>query len=56
MVDDMKGGYDMAKACGVPFACAGWSHDLPEIRDYMKQNCDIYFETVDDFKKYLFGT
>ena len=56
LVDDMKGGYDMAKACHVPFACAGWSHDLLEIRDFMKQNCDIYFETVEDFKNYLFGT
>ena len=27
MVDDLKPGYDMAHACGVPFACAGWSHD-----------------------------
>ena len=34
MVDDLKPGYDMAHACGVPFACAGWSHDDPEIRAF----------------------
>ncbi len=56
MVDDLKPGYDMAKSCGVPFACAGWSHYLPEIEDYMKNNCDHYFTTVREFSDFLFST
>lgn len=55
MVDDMKGGYDMARACGVPFACAGWSHNDPVIIDFMRQNSEIYFETVSAFESFLFG-
>ena len=55
MVDDMKNGYDMAHACGVPFACAGWSHFDPLIIDFMRRNSDYYFETVDAFEAFLFG-
>lgn len=54
MVDDMKHGYDMSKKVGVKFAAAGWSHIVPEIRDFMKKNCDLYFETVADLEKELF--
>lgn len=54
MVDDLKPGFDMAKKCGVPFACAGWSHYLPQIADYMKENCDFYFSTVQAFSDFLF--
>lgn len=54
MLDDMKPGYDMAKKVGVPFAAAGWSHIVPEIREFMLKNCDMYFKTVDEFEKELF--
>lgn len=56
MVDDMKSGYDMAKCCDVPFACAGWSHDVEEIAEFMKQNCEVYLQTVAALEEYLFGT
>lgn len=55
MVDDMKNGYDMARACGVPFACAGWSHSDPVIIDFMRNNSDFYFESVSAFEDFLFG-
>ena len=55
MVDDMCTGRDMAEACGVPFACAGWSHESELIRKDMKDNSKVYFEKVSDFEKYLFG-
>lgn len=55
MVDDMKNGYDMAHACGVPFACAGWSHSDPEIIDFMQRNSDFYFQTIKVFAAFLFG-
>lgn len=55
MVDDLKPGYDMAHACGVPFACAGWSHDDPEIRAFLRRFSDFYLETVQALKPLLFG-
>ena len=55
MLDDLKPGYDMAKAAGVPFAAAGWAYDIPEIEGFMRQNCDLYFKTVEEFRKYLFA-
>lgn len=54
MVDDMKGGCDMARRCNVPFACAGWSHTDPEIIAFMRKNSDFYFETVAEFTQWLF--
>ena len=55
MVDDLKPGYDMAHACGVPFACAGWSHDDPEIRAFLRRFSDFYLETVQALEPLLFG-
>lgn len=53
VVDDLKPGLDMARSCGTAFAGAGWSHIIPEIRDYMKLNSDYYFSTVDSFKEFI---
>jgi phosphoglycolate phosphatase/pyrophosphatase PpaX len=53
MLDDLKPGYDMAKRCGVPFAAAGWSNDIPQIERFMRQNCDLYFKTVAELAAYL---
>ena len=55
MVDDLKPGYDMAHACGVPFACAGWSHDDPEIRPILRRFSHFYLETVQELAPLLFG-
>lgn len=49
VLDDLKPGYDMAKALGVPFAAAGWANDIPEIERFMRNNCDQYFKTVRSF-------
>lgn len=55
MVDDLKTGYTMANACGVPFACAGWSdNQIPMIREFMKQNSDYYLERVEDLEQLLY--
>jgi phosphoglycolate phosphatase/pyrophosphatase PpaX len=56
VVDDLKPGYDMAKAAGVPFAAAGWANDIPKIETFMRTNCGLYFKRVADLKKWLFGT
>ena len=53
MVDDLKPGYDMCRACNVPFAAAGWANDVPEIRRFMQKNCDFYFKTVAELDAFL---
>ena len=53
MLDDLKPGYDMAKACGIKFAAAGWANDIPQIETFMRGNCDLYFKTVAELAEYL---
>lgn len=55
ITDDLKPGYDMAKAAGVKFAAAGWANNIPEIESFMRANSDLYFKTVSEFKAYLKG-
>lgn len=55
MVDDMLTGYHMAQTCGVPFACAGWSHADAAISDPMRRDCKIYLDTISELEKLLFG-
>lgn len=54
VVDDLKPGYDMAQAAGVPFAAAGWANDIPEIESFMRSNSPLYFKTVEALHRYLF--
>lgn len=53
VVDDLKPGYDMAAACQVPFAAAGWANDIPEIEQFMRKNCVHYFKTVQELADFL---
>ena len=53
MIDDLKPGYDMAKACGVPFAAVGWANDIGAIESFMRKNCSLYFKTVSELASYL---
>lgn len=55
VVDDLKPGYDMARAAGVDFAAAGWAYDVSEIESFMRRNCDFYLKGVEDLKKLLFN-
>lgn len=55
MVDDLSAGYAMAKKVNVPFACAGWSHFIPEIQEYMSRECgEMYLSKVSQLRKLLF--
>ena len=54
VLDDLKPGYDMARACGVPFAAAGWANDIPQIERFMRASCKLYFKTVVGFKEWFF--
>ena len=55
VVDDLKPGYDMARAAGVPFAAAGWANDIPEIEHFMRENCGLYFKKVVEFGNFLYS-
>ena len=54
VLDDLKPGYDMARAAGVDFAAAGWANDIPEIENFMRARCARYFKTVPELKAFLF--
>ena len=54
MLDDLKPGFDMARASGVTFAAAGWANDIPEIEAFMRAHCDFYFKTVPELGAFLF--
>ncbi|MFH1178019.1 MAG: HAD hydrolase-like protein [Acidobacteriota bacterium] len=53
VVDDLKPGVVMAQAAGVDAAAAGWGHDIPSIRDFMKRSCVAYFATVPEFAEFI---
>lgn len=54
VVDDLKPGYDMARAAGVDIAGAGWAYDIPEISRFMAERCNYFCKTVEDLRKILF--
>ena len=54
VVDDAPLGGKMARALGVPFACAGWYGMLPEIECKMKEESDFFFSSVSEFSDFLF--
>ncbi len=54
VIDDLKPGFDMARAAGVDFAAAGWAYDVPEIKEFMKKNCDYYLGDTESLEKLLF--
>lgn len=56
MIDDLKPGYDMARACGVPFAAVGWSNNISVIESFMREHCRLYFKKVSELSDYLFGS
>ncbi len=53
VIDDLKPGYDMARAAGADFAAVGWANDIPEIADFMRRNCSLYFKTVPELDAFL---
>lgn len=54
MLDDLKPGCDMASACGVHFAAAGWAYDIPQIEAFMRASCKHYFKTVAELYRALY--
>lgn len=54
VVDDLKPGYDMARAAGADFAAAGWAYEVESIEKFMRANCDYYLESVEQLRALLF--
>ena len=55
MVDDLKTGYEMASAAGVPIAFAAWSRlGNPDVMEQMEKLCDYSFHTTEDLRNFLF--
>lgn len=53
VVDDLKPGLEMAKACNVEFAGVGWSHRIHEIECFMTANANYYFSSIDMFREFI---
>ena len=53
MIDDLKPGYDMARAAGVDFAAVGWANDIAPIERFMRENSPLYFKTVPELAAFL---
>ena len=54
VVDDSKPGYDMARAAGCDFAAALWAFNVPQIENFMRSNCDVYFKSTSKLYSFLF--
>jgi beta-phosphoglucomutase-like phosphatase (HAD superfamily) len=50
IVDDLKPGVLMARAAGVDFAAAGWSHKVAEIQEYMKAHAVACCARIEDLR------
>jgi phosphoglycolate phosphatase/pyrophosphatase PpaX len=55
VLDDLRPGVLMARAAGIAAVGAGWAHRVPRIRDWMRENCLAYFETIGEFAGFLLG-
>ncbi len=55
MVDDLKPGKQMADACKVDFAAAGWAHHVPQIVEFMRRECMRYCPELCALESIVFG-
>lgn len=55
VIDDLRTGFDMARAAGVDFGCAGWGQPTDKIRLFMTENAENYFPTTAHLERYLFN-
>lgn len=54
LVDDLLPGIKMAKDAEIKSACAGWAHDIKEIKEDIKKKCPYYLDTPKDLEKMIF--
>jgi hypothetical protein len=43
----------MALAAGVDAAGVGWSHNIPQIREFMARTCVATFDSVSEFAAFI---
>lgn len=55
LVDDLKPGMEMAVNAGIRSYYAAWSHNVPQIRDYMKKKEIQILKKPEDLNNILFG-
>jgi phosphoglycolate phosphatase/pyrophosphatase PpaX len=55
VVDDLKPGYDMARAAGVAFVGALWGQPSEKIRGFMRENCKTCFDSTAMLEDFLFN-
>lgn len=55
MVDDLRTGYDMARAVGVAFVGALWGQPSEKIRGFMRKNCKTCFDSTAMLEDFLFN-
>ena len=51
----LKSGLDMAQSLDIDFAAAGWTHEIPEIREKMKAHSSYYLNSIEEMKKVIFN-
>lgn len=55
VLDDMKFGWQMARAAGVPIAFAAWGRqNFPQLKAEMEKLCDFSFDKTADLASFLF--
>ena len=54
VVDDLKPGYDMARAAGVDIAAAAWAHNVRGIVEFMQANCNYFCKDPAELEKIIF--
>lgn len=55
VLDDLSPGVKMGKGAGVAVAASGWGHRVPVIEEYMRQECDHFFGSVQELSEFLLG-
>eukprot|EP00727_Mastigamoeba_balamuthi_P014128 m51a1_g9338 hypothetical protein (240) ;mRNA; r:56484-57503 len=53
VLDDGMSGINMARAAGVTALGAGWSHDIEELHEDMRKQCDHYFTSIEELSAWL---
>ncbi len=53
VIDDLKPGYEMARAAGVAFAAVGWANNIEQIYQFMHSHSDFYFRNVAELAAFL---
>lgn len=55
VVDDLKPGYDMARAAGVDIAAAAWAHNVRGIAEFMVANCNYFCKDPEELENVIFS-